>query len=425
MKIDIMMPKLGETITEGTIVQWWKKPGDHVEKEETLLEISTDKVDSEIPSPHEGVLKEICVTENQTVEVGVIIARIETNSNSGVSEEQAAPPKVEEEALPTLTPQEDASMESPEKPNRDGRFYSPLVMNISQKEGITMQELEDISGSGNKGRVMKKDILKYIENKKSAFTLPKEDKKPALPPQEVVSKWKGKRAEIIPMDAIRKKIARNMVESKATSPHVFGAQECDFTDIMNIIAKHKSAFEAKEKIKLTINQFVLYAVTKALIDFPRVNASLEENNIIEKHYINLGIAVSTDRGLIVPVMKNAEEKGFRGLARSTYDLVIRTRDGKIKVDDVQDSTFTVTNYGVHGTIVGFPIINQPNVAILGVGAVKKRPVVIETAQGDVIGIRSIGFLTNVYDHRVIDGDLGERFLQRVVYYLENFNEDVI
>jgi len=427
MKVDIVMPKLGETITEGTVVQWMKKPGDYVKKEETLLEISTDKVDSEIPSPYEGVLKEVLAYENETVEVGKVIARIETEAAADVSGDTKAQPADEEIRISSVSaalPLEGPIGRRNERHSRSGRFYSPLILNISRKEGIPVEELEKIRGTGIRNRVTKKDILKYIEDRKVAPAPPKDEKSsPSV--QEVADRWKGKRVEIITMDAIRKKIAENMVQSKAIAPHVFGVAECDFTNILNIIQKHKSSFADREGTKLTINTFVLYAATRALIDFPRLNSSIEGDKIIEKHYINLGVAVSTDRGLIVPVVKNADEKGFGGLARATQDIVIRARERKLSIDDVQDSTFTITNYGVLGTIMGFPIINQPNVAILGVGAVKKRPVVIETPKGDVIGIRSIGFLTNVYDHRVIDGDLGERFLQRVVQYLENFNEDVI
>jgi 2-oxoglutarate dehydrogenase E2 component (dihydrolipoamide succinyltransferase) len=426
--VDVQMPKLGESITEGTIVKWLKKPGDQIKKDESLLEISTDKVDTEIPSPYAGVLVEILKNENETVDVDAVIARIKVGKAAG-----AASPKKEK---PTDTeggngrpakekePAKSETGQAPsktEKPSDGKKFYSPLVLNIARKEGVSMDELEQIPGSGLDGRVTKKDMLKYVEDKKQGIA-PKTAEKAA---PKVAAQWKDKQVEIIPMDAIRKKIAKHMQESKATSPHVYGVAECDFTHIMEIVKANKAEFEKKEGLKLTFNPFILYAVTKALMDFPGTNASLEGDNIIQKHFINLGIAVATDRGLIVPVLKNAEEKNFLGLARDAYDLAMRARNKKLTVDDVQDSTFTITNYGVFGNIIGFPIINQPNVAILGVGAIKKRPVVIEIGQGDSIGIRSQAFLTLSYDHRVVDGELGDKTLQRVVHYLENITEDII
>ena len=428
---DVKMPKLGESITEGTIVKWWKKPGDHVEKDETLLEISTDKVDSEIPSPIAGTLKEVLAKENDVVEVDSVIARIDT----GVS--AAAKPKEEmreKEVAEEPPPQEEKPVErvevsEPQRIERSGkgkRFYSPLVLNIARKEGVSTSELEQIDGSGLEGRVTKKDMLKYVEDKKKGVISPASAAKReeiSKPSPEVSAKWQEKRAEIIPMDAIRKKIADHMVKSKATSPHVYGVAECDFTKVMDIVKRNKNEFEKRQGFKLTFNPFILQATVKALMDFPRVNSSLDGDNVVEKYFINLGIAVATDRGLIVPVLKKAEEKNFVGLARAAYDLAMRARNRKLEIDDVQDSTFSITNYGIFGNIIGFPIINQPNVAILGVGTIKKRPVVLETEQGDYIGIRSQGFLTLSYDHRIVDGELGDKFLQRIVYYIENTSEE--
>ncbi|NOX37534.1 MAG: 2-oxoglutarate dehydrogenase, E2 component, dihydrolipoamide succinyltransferase [Calditrichaeota bacterium] len=435
--VDILMPRLGESVTEGTIVKWWKKPGDFVKKDETLLEISTDKVDTEIPSPYEGVLKEILVSENETVAVDAVIARMELGAGGAVE----APAAPQTEAVATAAqappPSAPAAEPPPAREGKRGRFYSPLVLSIARKEGISMEELERIPGTGLGGRVTKKDILKYIEEKKAAVAPPVTRPAAAPPPpstppaaaapapEDLTRKYAGKRVEIIPMDAIRKKIAEHMVKSKATSPHVYSVSECDFTNVLEIVRKHRPRWEREEGFKLTINPFILYAVTKALQDFPRMNSSVEGENIVVKKYINLGMAVATDRGLIVPVLKNAEEKSFRGIARGAYDLAIRARDKKLTLDDVQDSTFSVTNYGVFGNIFGLPIINQPNVGIIGVGAVKKRPVVVETPQGDAIVIRSIGFLTLTYDHRIIDGDYGGQFLQRVVHYLETVTEDVL
>jgi len=438
--VDVLMPRLGEGITEGTIIKWLKKPGDFVKKDEPLLEISTDKVDSEIPSPFEGTLKEILAQENETVAVDQPIARIETAGAAPAVSQPAA--EVKEEAAPiqkTATEvQPKPVAETTEKLSRrvGGKFFSPLVLSIARKEGISAQELEQIPGSGLGGRVTKKDILAYLEQKKAgkvaaptAPTTTAPGVQPAMAPtistEELQQKYRGQRVEIIPMDNIRKKIAEHMVRSKATSPHVYGVAECDFTHIMEVVRKNRPRFEKEEGFKLTINPFILYAAVKALQDFPRVNSSVEGLNIVEKKFINLGIAVATERGLIVPVLKNADELNLRGIARKAYDLAIRARNNKLVLDDIQGSTFTITNYGVFGNIFGFPIINQPNVAILGVGAIKKRPVVIETPDGDFIGIRSIGYLTLSYDHRVVDGELGDKFLQRVVHYIQTLDESIL
>ncbi len=439
--VDVEMPRLGESITEGTIVKWWKKPGDHIKKDETLLEISTDKVDSEIPSPFEGTVAEILVEENQTVSVGTVICRIQTG-NGAVT----ASPAVETPAAVATEPVSSSVSEAPTPGARPtgeaiprqagGRFYSPLVRSIARKEGISKEELASIPGTGLQGRVTKKDILQYLETRKKApATAPAPAAPPAQPtpaqvptarpapaPEEVAAKWQGQAVEIIPMDAIRKKIADHMVQSKHTSPHVYGVAECDFTNVMNLVNKHKAAFQQREGFKLTINPFILYAVSKAIKDFPDINCSVEGYTIIRKKFVNIGMAVATERGLIVPTLKNADQLNFTGIARNAYDLAIRARDRKLNLEDVQGATFTVTNYGVFGNIIGFPIINQPNVAIMGVGAIKKRPVVIESEQGDVLGIRSIGFLTLSYDHRIVDGELGDKFLQRVRHYLETFEE---
>lgn len=445
--LEVEMPMLGEGITEGTIVKWWKKPGDKIKKDETLLEISTDKVDSEIPSPFDGTVEELLAEENETVEVGKIIAKIQSSQGGEAAAEKTAE-KAPAESAPTEKGRKPAvqtpspAAETIERiPAREdgGRFYSPLVRSIARKEGVSKEELSQISGSGLEGRVTKNDILQYLETRTAApKAVPTEKRKeapaakPAAPApavrqpapsrEEVSAKWQGEPVEVVPMDAIRKKIADHMVMSKHTSPHVYGVAECDFTPIMNIVAKNKTAFQEREGFKLTINPFILFSLVKAVKDFPDVNCSIEGYNVIKKKYVNIGMAVATERGLIVPVLKNADELNFTGIARNAYDLAIRARDRKLNLEDVQGSTITVTNYGVFGNIIGFPIINQPNVAIMGVGAVKKRPVVLETEQGDMLGIRSIGFLTLSYDHRTVDGELGDKYLQRVRYYIENFQE---
>ncbi len=437
----VTMPQLGESITEGTIVKWLKKPGEFVKRDEPLLEISTDKVDSEIPSPLEGILTEILAREGETVAVGAPIARIQVaGAGAAPPVEPATAPAAEEQAptapepqpsIEAASPQLQPAPETPSRPPK-GRFYSPLVLRIAREEGISMDELQQIPGTGAGGRVTKNDILQYIQQRKAATPAAaaaqpapapaRPAPAPEITDQALKQKYQGQRVEIFPMDAIRKKIAQRMVESKATSPHVYGVAECDFSRVFHIVQKKRPEFERSEGFKLTFNPFILYAAVKALLDFPRINASVEGNYIVEKKFINLGIAVATERGLIVPVLKHADEKNFRGIARTAYDLAMRAREGKLTLDDVQGSTFSVTNYGVFGNIIGFPIINQPNVAILGVGAIKKRPVVIETEQGDTLGIRPIGFLTLSYDHRIVDGELGDKFLQKVVHYLQNFDE---
>lgn len=456
---EIEMPLLGEGITEGTIVKWWKKPGDSVKRDETLLEISTDKVDSEIPSPIAGTVEELLVGENETVSVGTVIAKIKAGAAGlaqGAAKVEAAPAPAKAPAAETPQPQRSSAPTSetpqssqPSVPANDvpkrqagGRFYSPLVRSIARKEGVGAAELESIPGTGLDGRVTKNDILNYLENRVEAPaerpqpaaaarpapssptpSAPGAASQPAPSANEVAAKWQGEPVEVVPMDAIRKKIADHMVMSKHTSPHVYGVAETDFSNVMTILAKRKSAFEQREGFKLTINPFILFSLVKAVKDFPDVNCSIEGYNVIKKKYVNIGMAVATERGLIVPVLKNADELNFTGIARNAYDLAIRARDKKLTLEDVQNSTITVTNYGVFGNIIGFPIINQPNVAIMGVGAVKKRPVVLETEQGDMIGIRSIGFLTLSYDHRTVDGELGDKYLQRVRYYIENFQEE--
>ena len=435
---DLEMPKLGESITEGTIVKWWKGVGDTVGKDETLLEISTDKVDSEIPSPFAGKIVEILANENDVVAVGTVIAKIETGdaapaAASAPASAPAAASPAPAPAAPAAVPANDGA--APIQARKDGKFFSPLVRSIARKESITMAELQTIPGTGLDGRVTKKDILSYIDSGRVApaapaapapASAPAPTAKPAAPmptTEEVAEKWKGKRVEVEPMDNIRKAIADHMVMSKQTSPHVYGVAEVDFTNIAKIVKKNRDAFKQREGLKLTMNPMILFSVIKAIKDFPDINCSITGHSIVRKRYVNIGMAVATEKGLIVPVLKDADEKNFLGVARNAFDLAMKARDRKLTLDDIQDSTFTVTNYGVFGNVIGFPIINQPNVAILGVGAIKKRPVVIETEEGDVIGIRSIGYLTLSYDHRIVDGELGDKFIQRVRYYLENFQED--
>lgn len=405
MIVDVVMPKLGESITEGTILNWKKKEGDFIKKDETLLEVSTDKVDVEIPSPTSGIVKEILFKEKETVEVGKIIARIE------VSSEEREVKKSEEVKKETKLKDEEKVISTKEEPAvPKSRFYSPLILTIAKENNIGMEELERIPGTGMGGRLTKKDLLNYIEEKGK-----KEEKIPIQQPAP------GEREIIIPMDHIRKKIAEHMRRSLDTSAHVYTLTECDMSKVIQTIQREKEKFLQEEKIKLTFTPFFIYASIKALKDFPKVNASIDGENIILKKNINIGIAVATERGLIVPVIKNAEAKSFLGITREAYNLAVRAREEKLSPDDIFGSTFTITNYGVFGNIFGLPIINQPNVAILGVGAVKKRPVVIETAEGDTIGIRPIALLSLSFDHRLLDGDIAGQFLERIKQYLENFD----
>ncbi|MDZ7361792.1 MAG: 2-oxo acid dehydrogenase subunit E2 [candidate division KSB1 bacterium] len=439
-KIDLVMPKMGESIAEGTIIKWVKKEGDRVERDETILEISTDKVDSEIPSTAAGVLAKILVGEGQTVAVGTTIAQIETDVAAAVAaaptDGQAKP--VDGKAAPLETKKVEAAVAAPvpamaeaEPVSRQGkRFYSPLVRTIAKQENISMQELEAIPGTGVEGRVTKNDIMAYLENRSmpkpavgrpaptpvpsaparpSAPPLPAPAVMPSLPVDET-------RVEIVPMDHMRKRIAEHMVMSKQVSPHVYSVSECDMTNIVRYREAIKNEFEKREGTKLTFTPFFIDAVVRAIKDFPLINSSVDGDKIIMKKYINIGIAVALEQGLIVPVIKNSDSYNLVGLARATNDLAHRARNKQLKPDEVQNGTFSITNMGSFGNLFGIPVINQPQVAILGIGAITKRPVVIN----DAIAIRDIVYLSLSYDHRIIDGAYGGQFLERVVHYLENF-----
>lgn len=419
MKIDVVMPKLGESIMEGTIVKWHKKVGEKVQKDEILLEISTDKVDSEIPSPASGILTKILVEEQQTVPVQTVIALIEA--------EEAVPAELQPEApAPAAEPVErkvdvtrPAAMPSVKlAEEKTERFYTPLILNIAREEGISLVELETIPGTGMEGRLTKKDLLDYIARKKAGRV----GTPPAAPPPtirvgETISTKPEEGIEIIKMDHIRKSIAEHMVRSIHTSAHVCAMSEADMSKVVQFMSKHGDSFQAREGIKLTYMPFIIQAVVKALKDFPLVNSSIDEDKVIVKKFINIGIAVALENGLIVPVIKRADQKSLAELARAVYDLSTRARTKKLLPEEVQNGTFSITNYGVFGNLMGTPIINQPQVAILGVGAVKKYPVVIE----DAIAIRPMVYLSLSFDHRLIDGALGGMFLQRVVEYLEKFD----
>ncbi|MDD5363572.1 MAG: dihydrolipoamide acetyltransferase family protein [Ignavibacteria bacterium] len=442
MLVDIIMPKMGESIMEGTILKWLKKPGDKVERDEPILEISTDKVDTEVPSPEAGIISELLFKENDVVEIGKILARLETDANAKIepkTEEPAKEIKKEEpvkpvEVKPAETKPEkvEPAAEKPEvKEESSDGFFSPLVMNIAKKEGIPLRELESIKGTGLQGRVTKNDILNYIKTGRkpevkettAAPVAAKTEKKVELPKQEINYNEEG--LSIMEFDNIRQKMAEHMVASVRISPHVNSIAECDMTNVEKARNAMAVEFEKKEGIKLTYMPFIAEAVIKALKDFPLINSIIDDSSVpfkaITRSKINLGFAVAMENGgLIVPVVKNADGMNLVGLSRSINDLGKRARIKKLSLDEIQGGTFTISNYGVFGNIIGTMVINQPQVAILGVGAVKKRPAVLETPNGDFVVIKPMMYLTVSFDHRLIDGALGGKFVMRVAHYLENY-----
>jgi len=432
--IEITMPKMGESVMEGTIIKWHKKVGDSVKKDETIFEISTDKVDTEVPSPEAGILAEILVAEQETVEVGTIVAKLSTGNSAALSKDKEKPvqsttkvdikaPESMHENFSSVSARSEVKGNMPAGTERNqNRFYSPLVLNIAQKESINFDELALINGTGLEGRVTKKDILKYLENRNKRST---DEKKESVPSRAIPqSGTAGTETEKIPMDNIRQKIMQHMINSRDTSVHVSAMLEVDMLKIHYFIQAKKDEFISKEGLKLTYMPFIANAVIKALKEYPLVNSVIDGTSIIKKNYINLGIAVAIEpTGLIVPNIKRAEEKSIIGLAKSISDIALRARNKKLSPDDISNGTFTITNYGVFGTIFGTPIINQPEVAILGVGAVIKQPVVVETDGFDTIAIKPMMALTLTHDHRLIDGMLGGRFLKFVKDTLENFDSN--
>ena len=427
---------MGESIAEATISKWRKKPGDSVQKDEVILEISTDKVDSEIPAPAAGVLAELLFNEGDVVPVKTKIAVIDTAGGAAVVAAPNGNGAHKHEAPAAAKPAPTAVVAAPKAPaaahheaaDEGGRYYSPLVKSLAEQHGIALSELNSVSGSGQGGRVTKEDFLKYVESRSGkapaqapSAPAPSAPSAPAAKPSPTPSTpgtWGSDGTQVVVMDAMRQAIADHMVRSKQTSPHVYSIQEVDVTNIANWRAKNKSAFEKAEGFGLSFTPFFLEATVKALEAFPYVNASVDGKKIILKKHINLGCAVALgNTGLIVPVIKKAEEKNLVGIARSLNDVALRARNKKLVPDDVAGGTFTVTNPGVFGTIIGTPIINQPQVAILCLGAIKKRPVVID----DMIAIRQICYLTLSYDHRIVDGSLGGQFLAFIRDYLENWD----
>jgi 2-oxoglutarate dehydrogenase E2 component (dihydrolipoamide succinyltransferase) len=432
------MPKLGESIMEATILKWHKQPGDAIALDETVLEIATDKVDSEVPSTAAGIIQEILFNVNEVVPIGKVIARIQTSATQPVSSIPSPPPTSQQAPSPASTQPaiQQSSINNQittHKPITIGanRFYSPLVLNIAANEGISMSELEKIPGSGGEGRVTKKDILHYLAVRtQPAVSAPQELSiplariQPSTPILSTPSSVTSGNVEIIEMDRMRKLIADHMVKSKQTSPHVTSFTEADVTNLVLWREKVKKDFEKREGTKITYTPLFIEAIVRCIKKFPLINSSLDGGNIILKKDINIGMATALPSGnLIVPVIRNADQYNMVGLAKQVNQLADAARQGKLRPDDTQNGTFTLTNVGTFGSLMGTPIINQPQVAILAVGAIKKRPVVVETPAGDSIAIRHMMYLSMSYDHRIVDGSLGATFLTAVAKELESFDAE--
>ncbi|MEO0776512.1 MAG: dihydrolipoamide acetyltransferase family protein [Bacteroidota bacterium] len=448
-QVELIMPKMGESIMEATILKWVKQVGDTVETDETILEIATDKVDSEVPSPVDGTIAKILFQENDTVEIGKVIALIATEGE--VVEHTPAPnvaeavtsnghaPQVETAPAPVVTTPAPVPAAASVGSSGSARFYSPLVRNMALAENIGMTELERVPGTGKDGRVTKKDMLAYITQRQTAPVAtptpvavatpvpaaPAQPARPARPaaPASPSPVSVGANVEIVEMDRMRKLIADHMVRSKQTSPHVTSFVEVDMTKIVNWRNRVKVDFQKRYGQKITYTPIMMEAMLKAIRDFPMVNVSVDGNHILVKKNINMGMATALPSGnLIVPVIKNADRLNLLGLTEAVNDLAGRARGNKLKPEEIQDGTITITNVGTFGNVMGTPIINQPQVAILATGAIRKKPAVLETEHGDVIAIRHLMFLSLSYDHRVVDGFLGGSFLRRIGDYLEAFDD---
>lgn len=430
-KFQLTLPKMGEGVIEATILKWIKQPGDEVAFDDTIVEIATDKVDSEVPSPVNGTLMEIRFNENDVVPVGEVIAVIETEGEDEPTEEAqtettAPSDHPDETNLPEKKQpvgQETSKTDQEPKASKSFRFYSPLVKSIAEKEGVSMEELEKISGSGENGRIIRKDIEAYMEQRKQGKTEPVSPSptSPTSPPV-TPSISAGDNVEIVEMDRMRKLIADYMVESKRIAPHVTSMVEADVTNIFNWRKRNKDNFLAKYNQKLTFTPIFIQAIVKAIQDFPMINVSVDGDKILVKKNINIGMAVALPSGnLIVPVIKNADMLSLAGLTAAVNDLADRARNNRLKPDEITGGTYTLTNLGSFGNVIGTPIINQPQVAIMATGAIIKKPAVLETADGDVIAIRQMMYLSHAYDHRVVDGYLGGSFVRKVADYLEAFD----
>jgi len=436
-EIELIMPKMGESVAEATITKWLKSEGDQVEAEEAVIEIATDKVDSEIPSPEDGVIKKLLFNEEDVVQVGQAIAIIEvegasSNGQPSVQVEETKPEKEEVAAVeskPTSNGAASADSQDVSKSTPSGKFLSPLVRNIAKSEGISMQEIDKIQGSGLNERVTKDDLINYIQNDRQTSVIQSTPAPSTSSPKEASAPVAQDKVhlmdngdEIIQMDRMRKMISEHMTMSKSTSAHVTSFVEADVTNMVFWRNKIKDEFLKREGEKITFTPLIIEAVAKAIREMPMINVSVDGDKIIKKKNINMGMATALPSGnLIVPVIKNADEKNLIGLSKSVNDLANRARGNKLSPDEIQGGTFTVTNVGTFGNVMGTPIINQPQVAILAVGAIRKKPAVIEGPLGDTIGIRHMMFLSLSYDHRVVDGSLGGSFVQRVANILENFD----
>lgn len=425
----MVMPKMGESIMEGTILNWLKKVGDKIEQDESVLEVATDKVDTEVPSTHAGVIVEILAKEGDVVPIGKPILVIETEGSAVASSHSPAQSLASVPVAPNgiASAEVVAQLTSPvlqaaPASSSSDKFYSPLVKNIAKAEGISFQELDQINGTGKDKRVTKNDLISYLQNRKSAAAAP-------LAPAPVTQVTAPARSfsgdvEIVEMDRMRKMIAQRMVDSKRISPHVTSFVEADVTNLAIWRNKMKGEFQKKYGQTLTFTPIFLEAVIKALRDYPMMNASVDGDRIIVKKDINIGMAVALPSGnLIVPVIKKADQYNLLGLTEKVNDLANRARENKLSPDDLSDGTYTVSNVGSFGNVMGTPIILQPQIGILALGAVRKKPAVIETPQGDTLGIRHMMFLSHSYDHRVVDGSLGGMFVRRVADYLEQFEID--
>ena len=441
--VDLIMPKLGESIMEATILKWHKQPGDKVAQDETVLDIATDKVDSEVPSTAAGIIEQVLFKENDVVPIGTVIARIKVGAGSSQQTQSPAPEPVkeyEEAKVVEEIPYQPAPTNNNTGTKSAVRFYSPLVLNIAASEGISMSELENIPGTGQDGRVSKKDILAYVENKAvthkpSAISQPVEavsitqnnNSQVAVASSQQLTASSNSypgNVEIIEMDRMRKLISKHMTDSKHTSAHVTSFAECDVTNLVLWREKVKKEFEKREGEKITYTPLFIEAIVKSLKKYPLLSSSVDGDRIIVKKDLNIGMATALPSGnLIVPVIKNADQLNLTGLTKQVNRLANDARTNKLKPDDTNGGTFTLTNVGTFGSIMGTPIINQPQVAIMAVGAIKKRPMVIETPQGDSIAIRHMMYISLSYDHRIIDGALGSTFLNSVSKELENFDQN--
>ena len=412
MVVDVVMPKMGESITEGTILEWRKGVGDTIATDEILLEIGTDKVDAEIPTPNSGIITEILAEPNDVVEVGKVIARIDTDESGATPTPSKTTPEPEKEPEP---PPPVPTKPEPPVSSTEKKYYTPVVKSIARKEGVSQEELAAITGTGKNGRVTKKDLLAHLEQRTAAQVIAPEPPAVSVP---VVSQLTD---ELVEMDKMRRSIAEHMRLSLDTSAHVHLINEVDMTHIVQYADVNGPSFKAREGFSLTYTPFIVYACVRALQAFPDMNSSLEGTTIIHKKNVNIGLAVAVEAGLMVPVIPQCEELNFLGLCRKVRDLAVRARTKQIKPEELSGSTFSISNFGMFNVTTGTPIINQPNVGILGVGTIKKKPVVIETPQGDTIGIRSIMYLSIGFDHRLVDGAGGAQFIEAVQKNLETMD----